>query len=63
MAKLLTIQSANDADETKRLAALEQLNELDTVVLTRLAEFSKKQAAVKYFSNGLLYETAKAFFK
>lgn len=63
MAKVLTIQGANDADESTRLGALEQLNELDTVVLTRVAELSKKEAALKYFKNGILFETVKAFLK
>lgn len=54
MPKVLTINGANNPDELQRLAALEQLNELDTIVLTRLAELSKKSAAVKYFKNGLL---------
>ncbi|MGE5944604.1 MAG: hypothetical protein ACM31G_09720 [Flavobacteriales bacterium] len=63
MPKVLTINGANNPDELQRLAALEQLNELDTIVLTRLAELSKKSAAVKYFKNGLLFETVKGFLR
>jgi hypothetical protein len=63
MAKILTVQGSNDADESTRLGAFEQLNELDTIVLTRIAELSKKEAAVKYFKSGILYETVKAFLK
>lgn len=61
MARVLTIEGSNQSDETLRLGALEQLNELDTIVLTRLAEVSTQPTAIKYFKNGLLFEGVKAF--
>lgn len=63
MAKIVTVQGANNNDELTRLAALEQLNELDTIVLTRLSELSKSQKANNYFKNGILFETVKSFLK
>lgn len=63
MAKIVTVQGANNSDELERYAALEQLNELPTAVLVRLAQVSKSEKAIKYFKNGILFETVKAFLK
>lgn len=61
MAKMLTIQGANNPDELKRLAALETLNELPTEVLGRLAELSQNEKAVGFFKTTFQYAILKGF--
>jgi len=63
MAKIVTIQGANNTDELERFTAMEKLNELPTQVLTRVASLSQNAKAQKYFSSGILFETVKAFLK
>jgi hypothetical protein len=63
MAKIVTVQGANSADEETRLQALEQLNDLPTIVLQRLAELSNSKKAQNYFTNSLLFMTVKSFLK
>lgn len=61
MAKIFTVQGANNPDELKRLAALEQLNELPTEVLGRLAELSQNEKAVGFFKTNFQYAILKGF--
>lgn len=61
MAKLLTIQGANNPDELKRLAAFEELNELPTEVLSRLSELSKNQKALSFLKTSLQFGILKGF--
>ena len=64
MAKMITIQGSNEADEKRRLQALEKLNEnLSTVALERVGELCESQKAQSYFENSILYQTVKAFLK
>lgn len=63
MAKIVTVQGANNNDVEERHKALEQLNELPTVVLQRLAEVSKSKKAQGYFTNNILFATVKSFLK
>lgn len=55
MAKIITIQGSNNADELKRLAAFEELNELPTEVLARLAELSQNQKALSFLKTSLQF--------
>ena len=43
--------------------ALEKLATLDEIVLVRLASLSDNKKALSYFSNGILWNTLKAFLK
>lgn len=59
--RMVTVQGATPAEATKRLAAMEKLNELDTTVLTRMAELSDNPKAQSYFKSGILFEVVKGF--
>ncbi len=61
MATILQVTGANAADEKKRHEAFSDLNELDTVVLTRIAELSKSPKALSYFKTTIMFAAVKKF--
>lgn len=61
MAKILTIQGSNNPDELKRLAALEELNELPTEVLIRLSDLAKNPKALGFLKTSLQFGILKGF--
>ncbi|MFV9549663.1 hypothetical protein [Algibacter sp. PT7-4] len=61
MATIIKITGANAADENKRHEAFSELNNLDTVVLTRLAELSKSKKAIGYFKTALMFNVVKKY--
>lgn len=63
MAKIITIQGANQADELKRAACFEILNEQETTVLERLAKLSENPKAVSYLKSPILFGVLEGFLK
>ena len=48
MATIIQVTGANETDEKARHEAFSRLNNLDTIVLTRLAELSQNKTTVSY---------------
>jgi len=61
MATLISVTGANEKEETARHEAFSALNELETGVLTRLAELSKSPKAVSYFKTAMMFNIVKGF--
>jgi len=59
MATIITVTGANPTDEKKRHEAFSELNNLDTVVLERLAQLSKSKKAIGYFKTALMFAVVK----
>ena len=59
----VNITGNGQADETIRLNAINQLNQLDTKVLQRLAELSKSDKAKVYFQSDIKFALLKGYIK
>lgn len=59
MAKIVTVQGVNEPDELKRQAAMEILNEQETIVLERVAELAQSDKAVQYIKGFLTWPLVK----